>query len=631
MTECPLASALAEGLRPEERLPVSEWADRHRILPSEAAAEPGRWRTDRTPYLREIMDRLSPQDRCEQVVFIAGAQVGKTECGLNWFFSAIDCAPGPAMHVQPTVEVAKRWSKQRFETAARVMPRMRDKIRTEKQKDPDNTQMMKRFPGGFLVVTGANSAVGLRSMPVRYLHLDEVDGYPEDVDGEGDPVKLAEARTRTFSRRKILKTSTPTFASSSRIEPAFEATGRRRYHVPCPHCGFSDWLRWSNLKWEKGRPETAAYVCPHCGAVIEERHKATMLPAGRWVPEDPDAEDGKVYGYHLSSLYSPLGWYSWADAAEDWEDAQGNPDKLRVFVNTVLGETWREKGDSPDWRRIYERRESWEQGTVPDGGLILTAGADVQADRIEIEIVAWGRGLQSWSVEYLILPGDTAAPGVWEDLDSVLDRSWPTTGDVPMKLRLLGIDTGFRTQDVYAWARRHGADRVAAIKGNDTLPTLTGHPRPVDIKAGKGRAGARRGLMLWPVGVNIAKSELYGWLRLEAPVDKCEPHPRGFVHVPDRDVHWFEGLTAEEAVMKRNARGYKTYVWQKIRERNEPLDCRVYARAAAAIAGVDRWKDADWLALEESLGRQRRAVETGLPARPAKKRPKQSDYWKGRL
>jgi phage terminase large subunit GpA-like protein len=591
------AGAAWDGLEPEPLLTVSEWADRHRMLSQRASAEAGRWRTDRTPYLREIMDALSPSSPVEQVVFMKGAQVGGTEAGNNWLAYVIDYAPGPMMAVAPTVELAKRNSKHRIDPLIAECPRLASKVKDPRTRDGGNTVLSKEFPGGILIMTGANSAVGLRSMPVRYLFLDEVDAYPADLDGEGSPLELALARTRTFARRKVLMVSTPTIMGRSRIEDAYSQTDQRRYHVPCPDCGKTQVLRWSNLRWDSGKPETARYSSEGCGVLLEEHQKTEMLANGTWVPANEGASE-RTRGYQLSSLYSPLGWFSWADAAAFWERAKKRPQELRVFVNTVLGESWQERGDAPDWKRLYQRREPYRARSVPRGGLVLTAGVDVQKDRLEIEIVAWGRGLESWSIDHRVIEGDTADTAIWGKLDALLSETFDHELGGKAQVARLAVDSGFRTATVYNWSRRHESGRVMAVKGTSGLQMLVGSPARVDVNMQGERL--RRGAIVWPVGVDIAKGELYGALRLEPPLPG-EPTPPGYCHFPeDYGQEYFQQLTAEELVPKV-VRGYRRHEWTKVRERNEALDCRVYARAAAGVLGIERYSDAHWTALEEQL------------------------------
>lgn len=601
------------GMAPESFLTVSEWADKYRLLSSKSAAEPGRWRTNRTPYLKEIMDSLSPHSPVQRVVFMKGAQVGGTECGNNWIGYVIHMSPGPMMAVSPTVEMAKRNSKQRIDPQIEETPELRERIAPARARDSGNTILSKEFPGGLLIMTGANSAVGLRSMPARYLFMDEVDGYPGDVEGEGDPILLAERRSATFQRRrKVFLVSTPTVKGTSRIHREFEGSDQRYFHVPCPHCQHLQPLRFTQLKWPEGKPQEAMYACEECGALIEEHHKTLMLEKGQWVASAEG--DGRTIGYHLSSLYSPVGWFSWGDAAEMFESAQENPELMKGFVNTVLGDPYEEEYEAPDWQRLYERREHYPIGVVPQGGLFLTAGADVQKDRIECEIVAWGRGKESWSVDYHVLDGDTAHPEVWGKLDALLARDWPHAQGITMPIRVLAIDSGYATQDVYGWVKRHpqaswgaagaraSSPRTSvAVKGRDTETALILSVSKADVGSKK------RGLRVWNVSGPVAKVELYRWLKLERPTEEAmaagERFLPGTCHFPEYGEEYFKQLTSEKRVIKLH-KGFPRASWEKDPVRNnEALDCRVYARAAASIYGLDRFSERQWQQLEISLGK----------------------------
>ena len=270
--------------------------------------------------------------------------------------------------------------------------------------------LSKEFPGGVLVMTGANSAVGLRSMAARYLFLDEVDAYPGDVDGEGDPINLAMARTRTFARRKVFLVSTPKITGMSRIEAAYRGERPAAVSGCRARCAASiQVLKFAQLRWPKGEPEKAVYVCEHCGQEIQNHQKQWMLARGAVARRTARRATARRRASICPACTRPVGWFSWGDAAKQFEQAQKNPSLLQVFVNTVLGETWTLLGEAPDWQKLYDRREEYKIGTVPRGGLFLTAGADVQKDRIEVEVVAWGRGKESWSVDYRVLEGDTVA------------------------------------------------------------------------------------------------------------------------------------------------------------------------------------------------------------------------------
>lgn len=598
--------AWREGLTPDPLLTVSEWSDRHRMLSSKASAEPGRWRTSRTPYLKAIMDCLSPTSPVERVVFMKAAQLGATEMGSNWIGYVIHHAPGPMMAVWPTVEMAKRNSKQRIDPLIEESAALAQLIAPARSRDSGNTILAKEFRGGVLVMTGANSAVGLRSMPVRYLFLDEVDGYPLDVEGEGDAISLAEARTRTFARRKIFIVSTPTISGASAIEREYEASDQRRYFVPCPHCSHRQWLRFEQLRWEKGQPDTAAYVCESCDEPIAEHHKTWMLEHGEWRAMISDGS-GKTAGFHLSSLYSPVGWRSWRDIAAAWESAvnkeSGSAAAIKTFKNTELGETWVEEGEAPDWQRLVERREDYRIGTVPQGGLLLVGAADVQKDRIEASVWAFGRGKESWLVEHRVLMGDTARDTVWKRLAEMLAETWTHASGAAIPLARFALDTGFATQEAYAFVRACRDSRVMAVKGVPRGAALIGTPTAIDVSQGGKKL--RRGIKVYRVAVSIAKLEFYNNLRKSADVGEdglTTVFPAGFVHLPKIDAEFIQQLCAEQLITRRDRNGFPVREWQKMRERNEALDCYVYARAAASAAGLDRFEERHWRELERQLG-----------------------------
>jgi phage terminase large subunit GpA-like protein len=601
-----LGQVWSDGLKPDPQLTVSEWADTHRYLSPRASAEPGRYRTDRTPYMRAITDSLSPSHPARRIVVMKSAQVGFTEGGNNWIGYVIHHAPGPMLAVQPTVELAKRFSRQRIEPLIAESPALRERVKPARSRDAGNTVLSKEFPAGLLVITGANSAVGLRSMPARYLFLDEVDAYPPSADEEGDPVALAEARTRTFSWwSKVLLGSTPTIHGISRIEREYEVSDQRRYFVPCPHCGEMQWLKFERLRWDKGKPETAHYECASCDVRIEEYHKTAMLEAGEWRPT-AEAQDPGTIGFHISALYSPVGWLSWENIARLWEAATTD-EARRSFKNSVLGETWVETGEAPDWQRLYERRESWPIGTVPSGALFLTAGADVQKDRIEIDIWAWGRGLESWLVDHIVIEGGLEHAETWDELALLLDWAWPHAHGTRIGIAKFAIDTGYEAPAVYAWARRVGHAQVVPIKGVEGFNRAAPVVGPTHVDVTEGGKKLRRGARLWTIAVATFKSETYRFLRLARPTDEeidgSGKWPAGYVHLPRGvDAEWVKQLVGEQLVTVKTKRGFTRLEWQKLRERNEALDCRVYARAAAWIAGADRWTEAMWRDLEQQVG-----------------------------
>lgn len=598
---------LRSAVRPDPVITVSEWADRHRILSTRLAAEAGPYRTSRTPYLREIMDALSPGHPARRVVFMKASQVGATEAGNNWLGYIIHWSPAPVMAVWPTVDTAKKVSQQRIGPLIEDSPDLAKLVAPAKQKDSGNTVLAKSFPGGILVLTGANSAVGLRSMPARYLFLDEVDAYPGDVDGEGDPVALSMGRLKSFGRSaKAFLVSTPTIHGSSRIEREYEMSDQRRFFVPCPHCGAHQWLKFERLRWERGQPETVAYVCEHCDEAIEERHKADMLPAGQWqatvTPKDP----GSV-GFHISALYSPLGWMSWEDIAREWELAQGDDAALKTFKNTHLGETWYDSRELVDWERIYERREGWKIGTLPRGVSLLVGAVDVQASppRLELHVWGYGEGLESWAIERRVYPGRADDRKTWQGVEQALNDTWLHESGAELRLDLLAVDTGDQTTAVYDWISKQDQARVLAVKGKRGYEINAPVATPTNIPFGS----RKRAVQLRSVTGDVFKAELFRFLTLSRPTDEAlasgEGFPPGYVHIPDyMDAEWCKQLVAEHRVRGKAGR----FEWKMNHQANEALDCRVYARAALWTLGVAGWRPAHWAKLRS----QRQLDETNV-------------------
>jgi len=517
-----------------------------------------------------------------------------TEMGNNWIGYVMDYAPGPMLVVQPTVEMAKKFSKQRLEPLVDETPRIKEKIATKKSKDSDNTLMSKSFPGGTLFLTGANSSAGLASMPAKDLMLDEVDRYPADVNGEGDPSKLAKKRQATFSRRKTLEISTPTEDTTSRITASFETTDKRYYYIPCPHCDHAQTLVWEQVRWKNDSHVGAWYECIECEEKIEEWQKTKMLEKGEWVAT-AEAIDPKVRGYHLNALYSPVGWYSWADCVKDYLEALGDQKLMKVFVNTVQGLSFKDMLEQPDYKRLWERSRSpsYKFGTVPRETCFLTAGVDLQRDRIELEIVGWAKNHVSYSIDYIVLDGSTDQPQVWAQLFDVLNRVYPCQDDPTRgyKIAKTAIDTGFNTQTAYNWIRKTKTLKLMAIKGRDERDTAVSIPKPVDIKI-KGRGVIKRGLNLSILGVNMLKEELYGWLVSDVPGEN-DPIPRGYCNFLPYGEEYFKMLTAE-AVETSIVGAKEVRKWKKLYDRNEALDCRIYARAASISLGSDRFRDSNW-------------------------------------
>lgn len=553
-----------EGAAPEPALTVSQWADENRLLP-DLSAEPGRWRTTRTPYLREIMDCLSASDPTERVVFMKGAQLGGTEAGLNFLGYVIHHAPGLMLMVQPTMDAVRRNTSIRIDPMIAASPALRERVVEPGRKEPGNSQFRKLFPGGQLVMVGAASGVGLRSTPARYLFLDEVDAYPSDVSGEGDPVALAVQRTVTFrGRRKIVLVSTPTLKGFSRIEAAYEESDRRVFEVRCPECGSYAPITWVQIEWPEGRRDLARRICPECGSVHEEHQKPALLATGRW--RATAKGDGRTAGFHLSSLYSPF--ETWAEIAVEHGQVYRDPPRLQVWTNTKLAETWEDQaGEVIDAEPLRARREDWG-AFLPDGVAALTAGVDVQGDRLELHVIGWGRDEEAWSIDYRVIFGDPSGPRVWADLDTALGATFPHARAVAdMPIRAVAVDTGGQhTKAAYEYCRTRLHRRVWGIKGRGG-PGVPLWPRRPSRTKGKAP--------LFIVGVDAAKDALFVRLKL------AEPGP-GALHFPmERDAEFFRQLTAER-VVTRFARGRPIRLWQPRREgeRNEALDTTVYAMAA---------------------------------------------------
>ena len=563
-----------EGLRPDLDLTVSQWSDMYRMLSSKASAEPGPWRTDRTPYLKEIMDCMSANNTTQKVVFMAGAQLGKTEAINNVVGYMIAHAPGPALFVQPTIEMAKRLSKQRLESLINETPCLADKIAPARSRDSGNTMFSKEYPGGILLLTGANSATGLRSAPCRWILLDEVDAFPSDVDGEGDPCALAERRASTFSRRKIILTSTPTIRDMSRIETEYLASDQRRFFVPCPHCEHKQWLQWKNLQWRDGDPKTAAYVCESCGAHIPEHFKSEMLRKGEW-RATATSEDPRTVGFHLSSLYSPLGWKSWQEIVMEFLRSKNDAPLLKTFVNTILGETWEEEiGAKLGADGLAERAEFYPASEIPRGASVVTAGVDVQDNRVAVGIYAWGGGEECWLISHGEIYGDPAGSKLWEQIDDLVLRDYPVEGGGTTRVSAIGIDSGGHyTSEVYTYARSRRGDGVFALKGQSVRnkPPI-GKPSKVDISY-KGKV-LKNSAEVYPVGTDTIKATLFGRLKHN------EPGP-GYIHFHAEAGHdYFKQLTAERQVV-RYVKGFAIREWKKkAGDRNEALDCFVYSFAA---------------------------------------------------
>ena len=515
----------------------------------------------------------------QEVVVMAGAQLGKTEAILNIIGYHIHHDPSPILVLQPTLDMAQAFSKDRVASGLiRSTPALRDKVKDPRSRDSGNTTLHKVFPGGALTMVGANSASGLASRPIRLVLCDEVDRYPTSAGTEGDPIQLARKRSATFWNRRIVMVSTPTNKGASRIEEAFEQSDQRRFHLPCKHCHHEQVMKWANVRWEDD-PDTAAYMCEGCGVLWSDSDRRWSIRNGTWIAAKPF---NGIAGFAINGLCSP--WTPLTDGVKDFLAVRKNPEQLRVWTNTYLGETWEDAGEQIDDYDLAERREVIE--TIPEDVMFLTCGTDVQDNRLECSIVGWGRDDESWVVEHVTLYGDPSTPQLWSALDSVIFKTYDTVNGRQMGIRATCIDSGGHfTNAVYQYCKKHTGRRVFAIKG------VGGEGKPAAGRPSKANVAK---CPLFPIGVDTVKSLLFARMRIDEP-------GAGYIHFSDRlDEEYFRQLTAEK-VVTRFHKGFKKRVFEKIRARNEALDCMVYSYAAYAILGINVNSMADKIASEEPI------------------------------
>lgn len=592
MTSAFALDAIIRGLRLKPRLSVAEWADTHRVLSSLGSAEPGRWKTARTPYLREIMDQLSETSPARLVVFMKPSQIGGTEVGSNWLGYIMAHAGGPVAVVMPTEKSLADWMTQKFSPMVDETPQLQAVIARRNNSEGNNSATRKRFRGGVLYAKTAGSTAELKSTSLRYALADEIDEYPRDG-AQGSVLGLLDIRLTTYHDAKLYVPSSPTIKDASAIEELFEKGDQRRYHVPCPHCAHLQVLQWGQLRWQYAadtrRIQRAAYVCAECGAEIEEHHKLAMLAehgrggAARWVPGVP----GAAYpSYHLNALYAPLGLgKSWRDLAQEWIDAQDDRQRLVVFINTRLAESWADKGDIKS-ESVAQRAEPYPLRTVPEGCCVLTCGVDVQDDRLELQVLGFGRQ-RIWSLDYHVLPGNPADEGLWQRLAEYVNAfEIFNAHQRALRIEALGIDSGFNTHAVYHFVRQRLVRRALPIKGvpGSARPIL-GRPSLQDVNW-RGVV-AKKGIALYAVGADTAKHHLYNLLHLDA--DKPASERR--LHFPQAyEKSYFDQLVAEVYNPRKQR-------WELRKgRRNEALDTWIYAFAASHHPElyVHKWRDADW-------------------------------------
>lgn len=586
-------AAVLAAWTPRPRLTVSEIAQRDLVLSREYSKEPGAIRLARTPFLRDPMDCLSPDHPALTVVFKGPVQIGKTIIGQAFIAAVVGYYPGPMLVVTDTDTKAEEFSKYRLDMMIRDSPHLRSRVAEAKSRSRDNTIKMKTFPGGYLKLVGAQSASGLTSMTCRYVLLDEADDHKANVSYAGSSVSLALGRQTTYGEmRKTLIVSSPKVKGDSEIEAWYERGDRRRYWVPCPRCGEFQVLEWRDpdtgafrLVWPQGHPDEARYLCARCGAAWENRDKNALLPAGEWRPDRPDlGEGGTIVSFALNALYSPVGMYSWADMARQWEKANervraGDIEELRAFVNTRLAESFAEPGEQIDPNALANRLDpDWD--AVPAGVLCIVIGVDVQDDRIEAVTLGIGAGWEMWVLSYNVILSDPLDQQTWTALDTLVLRHWQTEDGRPLRAAATCVDSGHRTQAVYDYARTRKRWGVRAIKG------VGGPAKPIWDKAIRKAGKLKHQGQFYAVGTDSTKDKLHECLKVTLPGPK-------FLHVPARIPRaypdWFEQLTAERKVHYRE-KGKEVRGWRPITEgrRNEVLDTMVYALAAAYSVQMGR-------------------------------------------
>lgn len=593
--------ALARAFMPPPKLPLSQWADRFRMLSPEAAAQPGRWKTAKEPMARGPMDAMS-DPMVEKVTVMCAAQIMKTELLLNTAAYYVHGDPAPILMVQPTVEMAEAFSKDRVAPMIRDTPVLRE-IFSGKSRDSSDTILQKAFPGGRMTMTGANAPASLASRPIRIGLCDEVDRYPLSAGQEGDPVGLVEKRTTTFWNRKIALVSTPTVKGISRIEASYEEGDQRKFFVPCPHCGHKQVLEWKGVKWTDGDPDTAHYECqaPHdpitgevCGENWTESERLEAIALGEWIAARPFKGHASFHASQLASKRVPL-----HRIVKEFIESKPFPDRLKQWVNTVLAETWEEGGEKIDPDSLFARREAYTPDLLPTKIGLVTAAVDIQDNRFECEIAGWGAHEERWSIDYVVHHADPSTPDFWDSLDDVLMRVFAHPTGATLKIEATCIDSGgHHTQAVYEFCRPRYARRVFAIKG------ASGPDRPIWPKKATRNVAKKTDVFI--LGVDQAKSVVAKRLMIMEP-------GAGYCHFPKLNVYdeaYFEGLTVEKCLTKyKLGRPFK--VWEcPPGKRNEPWDNAVYNYAALKSTPIDI---AARLAALNNAAQARKASPNALP------------------
>lgn len=616
-----IAKAMA-GMLPPDDLPVTEWAEQNRRLSAESAAEPGPWRTERTPYLREPMNAWT-DPKIRHIVMVAASQVGKSEFLNNCIGYVIDQDPGSILFVHPTTIDAKEYSKLRIAPMIRDCPTLRKKVSDPKSRDSGNTILQKTYPGGILTMCGSTEAHALASKPIRYVLGDERDRWALSAGNEGDPWDLAMARQTTFYNAKSGEVSTPTVKNASAIEAAYATGTMERWKSRCPHCGEYHEIQWADIRFEHDeiivagkktyKVRSVCYACPGCGCISTEA-EMKRAPA-RWEADNPAAYEQGTRSFWLNAFVSQ--WASWESIILKYLNAIGSTRKMQVVYNTCFGELWEDRGDLEDEDSLMARREEYP-AELPEGVLVLTAGVDTQDDRMEYEIVGHGHFGETWGIEKGIIMGRPDDDAVWAQLDElVFDRVLRFENGVGLKMSMSFVDEGGHfTQEVRMQCRARLGKKVFCIKG------MPGSDKPYTAPPKKQKIIIKQTAVgtcwQYQIGVDSGKEVIMDNLRVQTPGAK-------YCHFPKRDDYgsgYFTGLLSEVKVYDPNKK--QPWQWKKIpgHERNEALDCRNYALAAFKV--LPKNLDEIDRRLKEAGG-ERAPSPVATPVMPppaAKQRPK---------
>lgn len=565
-----------EKFSPPEQITVSEWADKYRRLSAENTAESGKWKTERTPYLKEIMNAFK-DPRIHRLTVVASAQVGKTEMMLNMLAYVIDQDPGGVMYILPTLDNAKEFSKRRIGPMIRDTKRLRDKISKSKSRDSDNTVLRKAYPGGMMTLVGSNAPAPLASTPARYIFGDERDRWAKDAGGEGDPWKLAAARTITFYNYKMVEVSTPTIKGHSAIAEAFDTGTQEYWCAECPHCHEYIFVEFEHIMFKfnsikinhktQYTVESVEFACPECGCASSE--KIIKKQSHKWMAKNPNAYRNGARSFWINGFSSP--WIEWKALILEYLEAKGDPEALKTVYNTKFGKLWDgELYVDNDNDEMLKTREEYE-AELPEGVLCLTCGVDTQNDRLEYEVVGYGFEDENWGIERGVIVGKPDKEDTWERLDGVLDKVYRFKDGKGLKISITFVDSGGHyTQDVYEQCAKRLNKKVFAIKGKGGADRpYTDVPKKTKIIKENRVIGE---VWFYLIGVDSGKAKIMAALSNKEE-KKCH-----FPSNPEKkyNASYFNGLLSEHFVLSG-----KRWVWEKIpgHNRNEALDCRNYANA----------------------------------------------------